>query len=114
MIFIVVFISIILPFSTVQSENALNFNVTCDVKTVVSDTNDTYVLGCHKANKTRIGCCSFTEMYPYQGLHYEWGPNCIKPKNTLKDHINIIGFSEPSETTCELKFSLIDDSTSKF
>ena len=113
MIFIAVFISIILPFSTVQGENALNFNANCFIKTVDNDTN-TYLFGCHKANKTRIGCCSFTEMYPYQGLHYEWGPNCIKPKNTLKDHINIIGFSEPSETTCELKFSLIDDSTSKF
>ena len=112
MIFIAVFISIILPFSRVQCEDALNFNAHCDIKTV-DDNLNTYLFGCHKANKTKIGCCSVTLKYPFNGLHYEWGSNCIKPKNTLKDHINILKFEEPSETTCELKFNLIVEPSGK-
>ena len=59
------------------------------------------------AKTTKIGCCSITQKYPFHGLAHEWGANCIKPENRLNDHIQIISFKEPTETTCKVKFRLI-------
>ena len=83
--------------------------ITCDIKIVDTDKN-IYDVTCYNskaANKTEIGCCSITQKYPYDGLAHEWGENCIKPENNLNDHIQIIAFSTPTETTCQMKFTLL-------
>ena len=55
---------------------------------------------------TKLGCCSITQKFPFEKT-YNWGTNCIKRENELNDHIQIISFSEPSETTCRVKFTLL-------
>ena len=86
-----------------------NTNVICDIQVVDTDKN-IYFVSCHTpkaANSTKIGCCSITQIYPFHGLAHEWGTNCIRPENNLNDHIQIIAFSTPTETTCHMKFTLL-------
>ena len=83
--------------------------ITCDIKIVDTDKN-IYEVICYNdksATNAKLGCCSITQKFPFDGLAYEWGANCIKQENELNDHLQIIAFKEPTKTTCQVKFTLL-------
>ena len=83
--------------------------VVCDIQVVDTDKN-IYDVSCHNsaaATNTKIGCCSITQIYPFNGLAHEWGANCVRPENRLNNHIQIISFSAPNETTCQVTVTLL-------
>ena len=94
-------------------------NTTCDIQIEIIDTDkNIYDVSCYNdksTTHTKLGCCSITQKFPFDGLAYNinWGANCVKLENNLNDHIQIISFSEPSETTCRVKFTLLTTNGTK-
>ena len=77
--------------------------VSCSIE--IQDT--IHLLTCEKKSSVQgeknIDCCVLTEKRMF--LSFEWGRNCGMRTNSLQEEISVISMSEPTNTTCQIRFT---------